>query len=65
MQPLLADRRFVLCGSSFVVNLHYVTAVGKGELTVGGVRVPLSRGLAAQVKQRWGDYWIKGGGGLC
>lgn len=65
MEPLLADRRFVLCGSSFVVNLHYVTAVGKSELTVGGVRVPLSRGLAAQVKQRWGDYWMEGGGEPC
>lgn len=65
MEPLLSDRRFILCGSSFVVNLHYVTAVGKGELTVSGVRVPLSRGLAAQVKQRWGDYWMEGGGEPC
>lgn len=66
MEPLLADRRFVLCGSSFAVNLHYVTTVGKRELTVGGkLRVPLSRGLAAHVKQRWGDYWMEGGGGAC
>lgn len=64
--PLLADARFVLCGSSFAVNLHYVTAVDKGELSVkGGCRVPLSRGLAAQVKKRWGDYWLNGGGGTC
>lgn len=60
--PLLADSRFVLCGTSFAVNLHYVTAVDKGELTVkGGYRVPLSRGLAAQVKKRWGEYWLNGG----
>lgn len=66
IEPLLKDRRFVLCGSSFVVNLHYVTAVGRGELTLGGkVRVPLSRGLYAQVKQRWGDYWMEGSGELC
>lgn len=64
--PLLADARFVLCGSSFAVNLHYVTAVDKGELSVkGGCRVPLSRRLAAQVKKRWGDYWLNGGGGPC
>lgn len=61
MQPLLADRRFILCASSFAVNLHYVTAVGKGELTVNDqFRVPLSRGLATQVKKRWIDYWLEG-----
>ncbi len=64
--PLLADARFVLCASSFAVNLHYVTAVDKGELMVGDqFRVPLSRGLAAQVKKRWGDYWLNGGNGPC
>lgn len=63
--PLLADPRFTLCASSFAVNLHYVTAVDKRELTVGGkVRVPLSRGLYAPVKKRWSDYWL-GGGGPC
>lgn len=64
--PLLADARFVLCASSFAVNLHYVTAVDKGSLTVrGGTRVPLSRGLSAQVKRRWGEYWLSEGGGSC
>lgn len=66
MKPLLADPRFMLCGASFAVNLHYVTAVDKGELTVSGVfRVPLSRGLAAGVKKRWGAYWLQGGGEQC
>lgn len=63
MAPLLADQRFVLCGASFVANLYYVTAVGKGELTLsGGLQLPLSRGVAAQVKKRWGDYWMEGDG---
>jgi len=62
--PLLADSRFFLCGASFVVNLFYVTAVGKGYLRMdGGARVPLSRGLAAQAKQRWSDYWLGSPGG--
>ena len=66
VKPLLDDPRFVLCGSSFAVNLHYVTAVDKDTLTVqGGCRVPLSRALAAQVKKRWGDYWLNGGDMPC
>ena len=57
--PLLADRRFFLCGASFVVNLFYVTAVGKGFMQMdGGARVPLARGLAAEAKRRWSDFWL-------
>ena len=64
--PLLEDARFVLCGSSFAVNLHYVTAVDKGELTVGNhFSIPLPRRLVTQVKKQWGEYWLKGGGGPC
>lgn len=62
--PLLADRRFFLCGASFVVNLFYVTAVEKGFLRLdGGARVPLARGLTAQAKRRWSDYWLNASGG--
>lgn len=62
MAPMLEDRRFLLCGSSFVVNLHYVTAVNKTALTVaGGEQVPLSRGYYERVKKSWGDYWMDKG----
>lgn len=57
--PLLADPRFLLCGASFAANLFYVTAVEKGFLRMdGGARVPLARGLAARVRQRWSDFWL-------
>ena len=60
----LADRRFCLCGASFAVNLFYVTAVERGFLRMdGGARVPLARGLAAQAKRRWSDYWLNTPGG--
>lgn len=64
MGPLLADQRFFLCGASFVVNLFYVTGVEKGCLRVdGGGQVPLARGLSAQAKRRWSDYWLGTPGG--
>lgn len=57
--PLLADSRFFRCGASFVVNLFYVSAVEKNFLRLdGGGRVPLTRGLAAQARQRWSDFWL-------
>lgn len=61
--PLLADPRFVLCGASFAANLFYVTAVEKGALRLdGGKQIPLARGISAQVRQRWCDYWLDGPG---
>lgn len=59
--PLLEDARFFQCGASFLANLFYVTAVEKGFLRMdGGARVPLARGLTAQARQHWQDYWLNG-----
>lgn len=57
--PLLADPRFFLCGASFAANLFYVTSVERNSLKMdGGAQVPLARGLAAQARQRWSDFWL-------
>ena len=57
--PLLADPRFFQCGASFAANLFYVTSVERGCFQMdGGKRVPLSRTLSAQARQRWNDYWL-------
>lgn len=59
MAPLLANQGFFACGASFVVNFYYVTAIEKRCLIMeGGDRVPLARGLAAQIRQQWNDYWL-------
>lgn len=59
--PLLADPRFFQCGASFAANLFYVTSAEKTCFKMdGGKRVPLSRSLAAQARQRWNDYWLNG-----
>lgn len=59
MEPLLSSSGFVSCGASFVVNLHYVTAVEKRFLRLdNGTRIPLPRNIAAQMKQAWTDYWL-------
>lgn len=61
--PLLADSRFFQCGASFVVNLYYVTGVERGALRLdSGKRVPLARGLTAQARRQWSNYWLNGPG---
>lgn len=57
--PLLDDRRFYLCGASFVVNFQHVTGVsGQTALLNNGQTVSLPRAVAADFKRAWGIYWL-------
>lgn len=56
---LLADRRFYLCGASFVLNFQHVTGVqGQMALLDDGQAVALPRSAAAEFKKAWGNYWM-------
>jgi len=60
--PLLADRRFCLCGSSYVLNFQHVTGVkGRIALLDDGRTVPLPRTAATAFKKAWGNYWLEVG----
>lgn len=57
--PLLADRRFCLCGASFVLNFQHVTGVqGQTALLDSGQTLVLPRTVAADFKKAWGSYWL-------
>lgn len=57
--PLLADRRFFLCGASFVLNFQHVTGVeGRTALFDNGQTVLLPRTVATDFKKSWGNYWL-------
>ncbi len=56
---LLADRRFYLCGASFVLNFQHVTGVnGQMALLDNGQAVSLPRTAATEFKKAWGNYWL-------
>ena len=58
--PLLADRRFCLCGASFVLNFQYVAGVkGQSALLDNGQAVILPRTSATEFKKAWGNYWLE------
>ena len=58
--PLLADRRFCLCGASFVLNYQHVTGVkGQQALLDNGQIIPLPRTAATEFKRAWGRYWLE------
>ena len=57
---LLSDRRFFLCGASYVLNFQHVTGVkGQEALLDDGSSVPLPRAAAADFKKAWGGYWLE------
>ena len=58
--PLLADRRFYLCGASFALNLQHVTGVhGQAAILDNGQTVTLPRMSAADFKKAWGKFWLE------
>lgn len=58
--PLLADRRFYLCGASFALNLQHVTGVqGQTAILDNGQTATLPRMSAADFKKAWGKFWLE------
>ena len=62
MRPLLSDKRFYLCGASFVLNLHCIKSINKADvLFVGGQQTTVPRRSAAELNTAWIHYWLEGG----
>ena len=62
IRPLLADKRFYLCGASFVLNLHRIKSINKADvLFVGGQQTTVPRRAAAELNTAWIHYWLEGG----
>lgn len=60
--PLLENPPFVLCATSFFVNLSYVEKIETSCLRLAsGTPLPLSRSFRAEVTNRWLDYHLGGG----
>ena len=60
--PILVDRRFCLCGSSFVLNFRHVNGVnGRNALLDNGQCVTLPRTEVTEFKAAWGSYWLEEG----
>lgn len=58
-EPLLNDRRFYLCGASYVLNFQHVTGVqGQTALLDNGGSVVLPRASAVEFKKAWGRFWL-------
>lgn len=61
MKPLLADKRFYLCGASIVFNLHHIKSVTKSNAFIGSRQTPVPKRTAAELHTAWMHYWLEGG----
>lgn len=52
----LKDSSFASCNKSFLVNLRYVEAIQKDEVTVAGTALKISRGKKAEFINRYTRY---------
>lgn len=60
--PLLNTKNFILCGSSFIVNLHHIRMVDKeGALFSDGRHLSLPKSACTPLRSAWTDYWLEGG----
>ncbi len=56
---LLADKRFVKCHKSYIVNMQYVTSITGKDFVLGeGVNIPISRNVYPKVKDSYFDYFF-------
>lgn len=63
IQPLLRDRRFFLCGSAKVVNLHYVSQLDAENLFFrNGTTLYIGRRSGRELRSAWYDFWFNGEG---
>lgn len=66
VSAFLEHERFILCATSFFVNLSFVDMIeAAGLKLVNGGVVPLSRPMRTEVTNRWLDYHLKGGQSPC
>lgn len=59
VQELLRDNRFLLCGTSLLVNLRYVTMVDTEALVFQDrERLFLSKKVCRELRTAWCDFWF-------
>jgi len=59
VSTLVSCHGFLIVGSSFVVNLYYITEITKTTMVFNGNHlVPIPRRSYETVKSKWADYWL-------
>lgn len=59
LKEALANKQFVLCGTSLAFNLHNIVSVGTEEIIFTGNRsILFSKNVCRNVRSLWSDFWL-------
>ncbi len=59
VSPFLKDKRFILCGSSFMVNLQHIRGIEKDNILMSdGQKLCLPKKAYPELRTAWFDYWV-------
>ncbi len=59
VQELIQDNRFILCGTSMLVNLHHITSVENDMILFKNThKVFLSKRACREIRSIWYDFWF-------
>ncbi len=59
VQELMQDNRFVLCGTSMLVNLHHITSVENDMILFKSThKVYVSKKSCREIRSIWYDFWF-------
>ena len=66
MKPILKDERFFRGGASFVLNLHYISAIDKDAVRFRHTSntLYLPKAACSALTSAWFDYWIEKGNNI-
>ena len=59
VRDLTQDNRFVLCGTSLLVNLHHITSIENDMITFKNTyKLYLSKNSCRKIRSVWYDFWF-------
>lgn len=59
VHELIQDKRFILCGTSLLVNLHHITSVENDMILFKSThKVYLSKKACREIRSVWYDFWF-------
>lgn len=60
VRALMDDRRFYLCGASFLLNLTHITTINGQDVCLdNGIVLTVPRAAAPALKRAWGQFWLE------
>ena len=60
LQDILKDNRFMMCGASYVINLHQISSIRDIQIILkDGTNIKPPKKYLSKIKSQWLEYWLR------